>query len=123
MGEVRVPADARWAAQTQRAVENFQVSGLTMPRGFIRGLGLVKWAASAANLGLGLLNAKHATAIQAAALICSLIKYSTAFTSWLVMPSISFILAACPASNVATSESRNTVVSAESAGSSVIPDS
>ncbi len=67
MGEVRVPADARWAAQTQRAVENFQVSGLTMPRGFIRGLGLVKWAASAANLGLGLLSAKHATAIQAAA--------------------------------------------------------
>src|SRR3546814_19942944 len=48
MGELQVPAEALWGAQTQRAVENFQVSGRPMPRGFIRALGLVK--ASAASL-------------------------------------------------------------------------
>ena len=36
MGELRVPADALWGAQTQRAVQNFQFGGLRMPRGFIR---------------------------------------------------------------------------------------
>ncbi len=46
MGEVRVPADAYYGAQTQRAVDNFQISGLRMPREFIRALGLVKWAAA-----------------------------------------------------------------------------
>ena len=44
MGELRVPAAALWGAQTQRAVQNFPLSGLAMPRGFIRALGLVKWA-------------------------------------------------------------------------------
>ena len=47
MGELRVPAQALWGAQTQRAVQNFPLSGLPMPRGFIRALGLVKWAAAA----------------------------------------------------------------------------
>ena len=42
MGELQVPADALWGAQTQRAVENFPVSGRPLPRGFIRALGLVK---------------------------------------------------------------------------------
>ena len=41
MGELRVPADALWGAQTQRAVDNFPVSGMRMPRGFIRAVGLV----------------------------------------------------------------------------------
>ncbi|MGH8504470.1 MAG: aspartate ammonia-lyase, partial [Stenotrophobium sp.] len=41
MGALRVPADALWGAQTQRAVENFPVSGTTMPRGMIRALGLI----------------------------------------------------------------------------------
>src|SRR6188474_2926932 len=68
MGELRVPADALWGAQTQRAVQNFPISGLSMPRDFIRALGLIKWAAATANLELGGLDAKHAAAIQKAAL-------------------------------------------------------
>ena len=44
MGELQVPEDALWGAQTQRAVDNFPISGLTMPRQFIAALGLVKWA-------------------------------------------------------------------------------
>ena len=67
MGELRVPAHALWGAQTQRAVDNFPVSGLPMPRAFIRAVGLVKWAAAAANRDLGLLEAPMAEAIQAAA--------------------------------------------------------
>ena len=68
MGELRVPADALWGAQTQRAVQNFPISGLTMPRGFIRALGLVKWAAAGANLELNELDRVRAFAIQKAAL-------------------------------------------------------
>ena len=68
MGELRVPAGALWGAQTQRAVQNFPISGLRMPRGFIRGLGLVKWAAAGANLELGGLDKVRAFAIQRAAL-------------------------------------------------------
>ena len=68
MGEVRVPAAALWGAQTQRAVQNFPISGLTLPRGFIRALGLVKWAAAGANLELGDLDKVRAFAIQRAAL-------------------------------------------------------
>ena len=68
MGELRVPADALWGAQTQRAVQNFPISGLRMPRGFIRALGLVKWAAAGANDELGVLDHDRAVAIQAAAL-------------------------------------------------------
>ena len=56
MGELKVPEDALWGAQTQRAVENFPISGLTMPRQFIAALGLVKWAAAGANAELGLLS-------------------------------------------------------------------
>jgi fumarate hydratase, class II len=67
MGELRVPADALWGAQTQRAVDNFPISGLTLPRGFIRALALIKQAAAAANVQLGLLSAGLATAIQDAA--------------------------------------------------------
>ncbi|MEN1958238.1 class II fumarate hydratase [Luteimonas changyuni] len=55
MGELEVPADALWGASTQRAVENFPVSGRPMPRGFIRALGLLKAAAAEANAGFGLL--------------------------------------------------------------------
>jgi fumarate hydratase class II len=68
MGELRVPADALWGAQTQRAVQNFPISGLRMPRGFIRALGLVKWAAAGANLELHELDKVRAFAIQKAAL-------------------------------------------------------
>lgn len=67
MGAVKVPAGALYGAQTQRAVQNFPVSGLRFPRGFIRALGLIKEAAAAANRGLGLLDARTAAAVQAAA--------------------------------------------------------
>ncbi|MEE4186634.1 MAG: class II fumarate hydratase, partial [Gammaproteobacteria bacterium] len=68
MGKLQVPEDALWGAQTQRAVNNFPISGLAMPREFIRALGLVKWATAGANAELGLLPTNVAMAIQAAAL-------------------------------------------------------
>ena len=67
MGEVRVPADALYGAQTQRAVENFPVSGLRFPRALLRALGMIKGAAAAANRDLGLLEPEIAGAIQRAA--------------------------------------------------------
>ncbi len=67
MGEVRVPAGAYWGASTQRAVENFPVSGLRFPRPFIRALGLLKGAAAAVNAELGLLEGRVAEAIAKAA--------------------------------------------------------
>jgi fumarate hydratase class II len=67
MGELQVPADALWGAQTQRAKDNFPISGLTLPREFIRALGLVKAAAADANLKLGHLKPAQATAICKAA--------------------------------------------------------
>jgi fumarate hydratase class II len=68
LGELRVPADALWGAQTQRAVENFPISGRPMPPGFIRALGLIKAAAAQANADLGLLPKSRAAAIRKAAL-------------------------------------------------------
>ena len=68
MGELRVPEQALWGAQTQRAVDNFPVSGLRMPRGFIRALGLIKATAAEVNVELGLLDDAIAQAIVAAAL-------------------------------------------------------
>ncbi len=67
MGELQVPAEALWGAQTQRAVQNFPVSGQRMPREFIRALGLIKGAAAEVNTGLGLLPKGVGKAIQAAA--------------------------------------------------------
>ena len=67
MGELQVPIDALWGAQTQRAVQNFPISGRPMPRGFIRALGLVKGAAADVNAGLGLLPKGIAKAVQTAA--------------------------------------------------------
>jgi fumarate hydratase, class II len=68
LGELQVPASALWGAQTQRAVENFPISALRMPRDFIRALGLIKWAAATANHELQGLDPKRAAAIQKAAL-------------------------------------------------------
>ena len=68
MGELQVPADALWGAQTQRAVQNFAISGRPMPRGFIRALGLVKAAAAEVNTSLGLLPMAMSTRIREAAL-------------------------------------------------------
>jgi fumarate hydratase class II len=66
MGEVRVPAQAYFGAQTQRAVENFPISGIRFPRRFIQALGLIKWAAARANEDLGLLESRVADAIRGA---------------------------------------------------------
>ncbi|WP_255794411.1 class II fumarate hydratase, partial [Mycobacteroides abscessus] len=67
MGEVRVPAEALWRAQTQRAVENFPISGRGLERTQIRALGLLKGACAQVNKDLGLLAAEKADAIIAAA--------------------------------------------------------
>jgi fumarate hydratase class II len=67
LGEVRVPADAYWGAQTQRAVQNFPISGQTFGRRFVRALGVVKKAAAQANRDLGLVDEETAGAIVAAA--------------------------------------------------------
>jgi fumarate hydratase, class II len=67
MGEVRVPAGALWRAQTQRAVENFPISGRGLERAQIRALGLVKAAAARVNGRLGVLKPELAEAIAAAA--------------------------------------------------------
>src|SRR5690242_6772091 len=67
MGEIKVPADALWGAQTQRAVDNFAISGRPMPRAFIRALGLIKGAAAAVNQGLGVLDKNRGQAIESAA--------------------------------------------------------
>ena len=67
MGELQVPTDALWGAQTQRALQNFPISGLTMPRPFLLALGLVKQAAARANTGLGLLGGEVAAAVDASA--------------------------------------------------------
>src|SRR6187402_1515357 len=66
MGELKVPATALWGAQTQRAVQNFPISGRPLPRAFIRAVALVKAAAARANSGLGLLEADVAQSIVAA---------------------------------------------------------
>lgn len=67
MGELKVPAKALYGAQTQRAVDNFPISGLAMPREFIRALGLIKSAAAEANVKLGHLDKAAAKAIREAA--------------------------------------------------------
>jgi fumarate hydratase class II len=67
MGEVCVPAEALWGAQTQRAVQNLPVSGLRIDRGLVAALGHIKAAAAVANAGLGVLDGDMADAIAAAA--------------------------------------------------------
>ncbi|WP_395293591.1 class II fumarate hydratase [Kitasatospora hibisci] len=67
MGEVRVPAAAKWQAQTQRAVENFPVSGQRLERAHIAALARIKAAAARVNARLGVLDAETAEAVAAAA--------------------------------------------------------
>jgi fumarate hydratase class II len=67
MGEVRVPREALWRAQTQRAVENFPISGTPLEPHLVHALGLVKRAAARANGELGILASEQAAAIQDAA--------------------------------------------------------
>jgi len=68
MGEVKVPSWAYYGAQTQRAVDNFSLSDLTMPQEVIRALALIKWAAAKVNADLGLLDRHVAEAIAEAAM-------------------------------------------------------
>ena len=63
MGKVMVPEDAYYGAQTQRAVENFSISGLSFPSPFIKALGMIKKHAAHVNRDLGLLEAKLAEVI------------------------------------------------------------
>jgi fumarate hydratase class II len=67
MGELQVPAEALYAAQTQRAVENFPVSGIPLPPAFIQAVALIKQSAAKVNQELGLLDSAKAEAIVAAA--------------------------------------------------------
>src|SRR5260370_11647076 len=67
MGQMQVPADAYYGAQTARAIENFPISDLRFPRSFIRALGLIKKHAAAINAELGLLPKPIAEGIQKAA--------------------------------------------------------
>ena len=67
MGEVQVPVDALWKAQTQRAVENFPISGTPIEPALIHALGEVKAAAAVANGELGVLTGAQASAIESAA--------------------------------------------------------
>src|SRR5262244_1373072 len=67
LGDMQVPASALWGPQTQRAVENFPISGRPLPPAFVHTLGLVKAAAARVNRDLGLLDPLLAEAIEKAA--------------------------------------------------------
>jgi len=79
MGQLEVPANALWGAQTQRALQNFKISSLTMPPAFITALGLIKWASAVANTELGGLDPALSAAIQRAALEIAEGKYPEQF--------------------------------------------
>src|SRR3954452_18305562 len=67
MGEMKVPADAYYGAQTARAVENFPISDLRFSRRFIAAMGLVKWSCAEINHALGLIDDKREELIKQAA--------------------------------------------------------
>ncbi len=71
LGKVEVPAAALYGAQTQRAIDNFRISGIAMPAGFIAALGLIKSAAARASAELGMLEPAMAASISEAALSVS----------------------------------------------------
>jgi len=79
MGTVKVPKNALYGAQTQRAVDNFPISGLTMPRAFIRALALIKAAAAKTNADLKLLNPSLAKKIIIVAKKIAKGEYDSAF--------------------------------------------
>jgi len=115
MGELELPEDALWGAQTQRAVANFPISGMTMPRRFIAALGLVKWAAAGANGELGLIDSDRAMAIQKAALTIAAGDYDDHF------PIDVFQTGSGTSSNMNANEVIATLAS-ESLGSAVHPN-
>lgn len=79
LGEVNIPLEALYGPQTQRAIDNFPISGLTMPRSFIRALGLVKYACAVTNQDLQLLDEQRAGAIQQVALKVAAGEHDDAF--------------------------------------------
>jgi fumarate hydratase class II len=79
MGDVRVPKDALWRAQTQRAVENFPLSGVTIDSALIAALGAIKSAAATVNAELGVIDGDVAAAISNAANDIAAGKYDDAF--------------------------------------------
>ena len=79
MGKVKIPKSALYGPQTQRAIENFQVSTFQMPTEFIQSLALLKWAISSANADLNLISKEKAKAIGDAALKIADGQYSEDF--------------------------------------------
>ena len=79
LGELALPADALWGIQTQRAVDNFPVSGWRMPRAFLRALGLIKAACAEANATLGALPKARAKVIRVAAMRVAKGEFDQAF--------------------------------------------
>ena len=83
MGEINVPHDALWGAQTQRALENFKISGIKFAfpfgRSFIEALGVIKFAAAASNQKLKLLDSRKAKAIKTASKEVLLGKHDSQF--------------------------------------------
>ena len=79
LGDVAVPATALWGAATQRALENFQISGRRLPAAFIQALALIKWAAARTNAELGELAPERAAAIERAALKVAAGEFAEAF--------------------------------------------
>jgi fumarate hydratase class II len=67
MGEMKIPADAYYGAQTGRAVENFPISDLRFNRGFIAAMGLIKWSCAEINFKLGFLDERRKQLVQQAA--------------------------------------------------------
>ena len=67
MGEIEVPGDSYWGAQTQRSLQNFRIGGETMPPALVRALGIQKLAAARTNMALGVLDPKLGAAICQAA--------------------------------------------------------
>ncbi|MCA1805334.1 MAG: class II fumarate hydratase [Xanthomonadaceae bacterium] len=79
MGALDVPAEALWGAQTQRAVQNFPVSGLPLPAAFIQALAMIKGACASVHRELGLLDGERALAIETAAAAIARGEHTTQF--------------------------------------------
>ncbi len=79
MGELKVPSNALYGAQTQRAIDNFKISNLTMPANFIKALAFIKAACAKANFNLGLLSKEQNEVISKVALAITNNQYSDAF--------------------------------------------
>jgi fumarate hydratase class II len=79
MGDLQVPADALWGAQTQRAINNFAISGIHLPAPFIHALGLIKASAARVNADLKLLSEDIAAAIEDAAMAVAQGDYDSEF--------------------------------------------